>query len=136
MFDVDLTQEDLDGGKTLPAPLWYPVLIKSAKKVDSTNKAGLVNLKVTYEVIENSQPDTVGTVVFDNFSLNKDSMWKMGPFLKAINPGIETGKFRGNEEALKGLTLEIFVATGEYQGRKQNNVKNYAPTGTNLKKEA
>lgn len=132
MFDVDLTAADLEGGKILPGAVWYPVVIKTAKKTISTKSSEQL-LKITYEVTENPQPDTVGTAVFDNFVIRPDLMWKMGPFLNAVNPGIGAGKHRLDENAFKGMALEVFIVTGEYEGRKQNQVKNYAPRGTNVK---
>lgn len=108
-----------EGPQPVPAGE-YKVKVEIAELRD--NKAG--DAKLLYMEYSIQEPSEFqGRKLFDRVSLKEKALWKLKRFLTAADVPYEGTEF--DTEDVLGASLNVQVATSEYQGRLGNDVADY-----------
>ena len=99
----------------------YPAVVSNVEHIPQSKSSGRPFLKFTFTVT--GPEEYVGRKLFDNYSLTKDSRWKLAKTLEALGYEVVGKRVGLNVSALLGLPCQLVVSQGVYQGKLKNEVQ-------------
>lgn len=124
MAKVNFSEDDVNRGKVVEEAGWLPAKIEKHEEV-AAKTDGSKLFKYRARVLEGKYK---GMVLFFQFS--EKAMGFMIPFAKAGGANVGPKGLAGYDtEANVGKTMEFYVKPGVYEGKAQNDVSDFRPTG-------
>ena len=126
MPKIQFTERDLLRGKIVE-PAWYVVQINNVGESPSKD-GGSTNYPVEGVIVKNADTgDATYAGVPVDWNFNSKAIGFASGFLASFGADVESGKRYELADAI-GRQIEIFVETGEWQGRLKNQVNHkYRP---------
>jgi len=126
MPKIQFTERDLLRGKIVE-PAWYVVQINNVGEAPSKD-GGSTNYPVEGVIVKNADTgDATYAGVPVDWNFNSKAIGFASGFLASFGADVESGKRYELADAI-GRQIEIFVETGEWQGRLKNQVNHkYRP---------
>lgn len=125
VITIDFTDVRTDGGFIRVPEGDYALELKSVSE-EVGEDSGKPYLKCSFEITDGHKRG-VGKTIWDNFSLQKQALWKFRGFLESCGKSVSSSKIKIPLEKLKGLKVAATLVDDEYEGKKKSIVASYFP---------